>query len=84
MVGVTTIVVDQIATIVVDCDNCEHCDNCDHINYSHSRGEPGITSVLIRILPAALLPLLFFLVGMLAMVLDYEFKSFDSDIAFSH
>ena len=20
-----------VATIVVDCDNCEHCDNCDHI-----------------------------------------------------
>ena len=45
MVGVATIVVDQkativvavakivigVATIVVDCDNCEHCDNCDHI-----------------------------------------------------
>ena len=38
MIGIATIVVDQIttivvgiATIVVDCDNCEHCDNCDHI-----------------------------------------------------
>ena len=28
---IATIVV-GIATIVVDCDNCEHCDNCDHIN----------------------------------------------------
>ena len=22
-----------VATIVVDCNNCEHCDNCDHITY---------------------------------------------------
>ena len=32
VVAVPTFVVDQIATIVVDCDNCEHCDNCDHIS----------------------------------------------------
>ena len=36
MVGVTKIVVFVtivvgVATIVVDCDNCEHCDNCNHI-----------------------------------------------------
>ena len=25
------IIVVGVATIVVDCDNCEHCDNCDHV-----------------------------------------------------
>ena len=48
VIGIATIVVDQIMTIVVgivtivvgvativdDCDYCEHCDNCDHINPS--------------------------------------------------
>ena len=37
-----TIVV-GVATIVVDCDNCEHWDNCDHIK--------GITQQNIKLIP---------------------------------